>query len=114
MAALDNRDIDARQRQFARQHQSGWTAPSDQHRMMQSVSRHRYPHSGHSRFRWLGPRFYGKNGVLKQVPRAPYVCSGRAMVPSFDERVEDAEASPVERHGMQRSCKIPASLSSAI
>ena len=41
-APLDNGDVDARQRQLARQHQPRRTAPGDHHRMFG----HRHPPAG--------------------------------------------------------------------
>ena len=58
-APLDNRNVDARQRQLARQHQPGRTSSGDHHRMLglSAISR------PHLRRFWLRP------AIMGQVPR---------------------------------------------
>jgi hypothetical protein len=59
IAPLDDSDVDARQRQFACQHQPRRTAPDDHHRVSQSVCRQHHIHPRHSRFPLAWAAVYG-------------------------------------------------------
>jgi len=85
-APLDDGDVDARQRQLARQHQPCRTSSGDHYRNARSSARsnrhqrhadagEQHTHFGNSHFRGFGLRrqFYGRSRVLKQAPCAPYV-----------------------------------------
>jgi hypothetical protein len=67
-ASLDNRNIDARQRQLTRQHQSRWSSADDHHRVFDLCRTH-----SRLRSNWLRPAFYGMVGVLKQAPCALHI-----------------------------------------
>ena len=74
---LDNRNVDARQRQFAGQHQPGWACAYDENIGIC------HGHRCTPRFR-LRRRFYGMAGVLKQVPCAPHIkVGGKPLFPPF-------------------------------
>ena len=91
-APLDNGDVDARQRQLARQHQPGRTASGDHHRMVghRHVSRLRggdQPGRARTVRRQqcthlvtpqvgFGRRIYGMRRVLKQAPCALHIKVG--------------------------------------
>ena len=65
-APLDDGDVDARQRQLARQHQPRRTASGDHHRMLG----HRHVVTPiHSEFRRQSPPSWGTTRGLRQAPR---------------------------------------------